>query len=182
MGQASANDVRRGMLVELEGRACSVTHWNIWKNDRRCKIQMRFKDVLSGRTSEATVQAADRFTILESQFMELEYGYRDGPEEVFYSASGEEFRCSADAVDEVVQWGLPAYRGMLVDGRLLTVALPANLVVTVAETDPSIRGAGTGLKDAVLENGIRVKVGLLVSPGDRVRLDPDTLEYKERLA
>ena len=32
-----------------------------------------------------------------------------------------------------------------------------------------------------LENGIKVRVNLLVAPGDRVRVDPETLEFKERV-
>lgn len=182
MGQASAGDLRKGMLVEIEGRACTVTHWNIWKNDRRSRIQMRFRDLLSGRASEATVQPDERFTILESEVIDLDWSYRDGPEEVFYDAGGEEWRCPADGVADVLKWNVGSYRGQLVDGRLVTVMLPTTLVAVVAETEPGIRGAGSGLKDAVLENGIRVKVGLLVNPGDRVRLDPETLEYKERIA
>ena len=38
----------------------------------------------------------------------------------------------------------------------------------------------SGLKDAVLENGIKIKVGMAINPGDRVRIDSETMEYKER--
>ena len=181
MSQVSAGDLRKGMLVDLQGKLATVEKWNIWKSDRRSKIQMKFKEVLTGRTSEATAQADDRFTVLESEVIDLEHSYRDGPEEVFYTKTGDEMRCGAAAVEDVVKWKSELYRGLLVDGTLVTVTLPQSVVVEVAETEPPIKGAGSGLKDAVLTNGIKVKVGQIVNVGDRVRLDSETLEFKERV-
>ena len=181
MSQFMAGDLRKGMLVELDGKPCTIVHWNIWKSDRRSRIQMKFKDVLTGRTSEVTAQPDDRYTTLESETIDLEHSYRDGPEEVFYSKSGEEYRCPADPVEDVLRWKSDNYRGLLVDGYLLTVNLPPSVIATVAETEPGVRGAGSGLKEAVLENGIKVKVGLVINVGDRVRIDTETLEYKERV-
>ncbi len=180
MSQLSALDLRKGTLVEVDGRVCTVVHWNIWKSDRRSRVQLRFKDILTGRTSEATAQPDDRFVTLQSEMIDLEHSYRDGPEEVFYTTTGEEYRCPAPAVEDVVRWNAGTYRGLLVDGALMTVTLPQTVVATVAETEPPVRGVGSGLKDAVLDNGIKVKVGSNVSIGDKVRIDPETLEYKER--
>lgn len=182
MSQLNAIDVRKGMLVELQGKPCSVIHWNIWKSDRRSRIQMRFKEILTGRVSEVTAQPDDRYVILESEMIDLEHSYRDGPEEVFYTKTGEEYRCSAVAVDDVVKWKSDLYRGLLVDGHLVTVNLPATVTAVVAETEPSIKGASQGMKDATLENGIKLKVGMMVNPGDKVRIDSDTLEYKDRVS
>ena len=82
----------------------------------------------------------------------------------------------------VVKWKSDVYRGLLVDGALLTVNLPQSVVAVVAETEPSIKGAGNGTKDATLENGIKLKVGMMVNVGDKVRIDTETMEYKERVS
>jgi hypothetical protein len=37
------------------------------------------------------------------------------------------------------------------------------------------------MKDALLDNGVKIRVSQLVEIGDRVRLDPETLEFKERV-
>ena len=57
---------------------------------------------------------------------------------------------------------------------------PLDLAV-VAETGPVIKGVTSGSKDAVLTNGTKIKVGQLVQVGDRVRIDADTLEFRERV-
>ena len=182
MSQTNSGDLRKGMLVEVDGKPCTLVHWNIWKSDRRSRIQMKFKDVLTGRTSEVTAQPDDKYQVLESEVIDLEHSYRDGPEEVFYTKSGEEYRCPAAGIEDVVRWQSASYRGLLVDGHLLTVTLPMSVVAEVAECEPPLKGAGSGTKDAVLTNGIKVKVGSNVAVGDKVRLDSETLEYKERVA
>ncbi len=182
MSQLTALDVRKGMLVDLGGKICAVIHWNIWKSDRRSRIQMKFKEILTGRTSELTAQPDDKFTILESETIDLEHSYRDGPEEVFYTKTGDEWRCPSAGIEDVVKWKSENYRGLLVDGVLVTVTLPQTVIGTVAETEPPIRGAGSGTKDAILDNGIQVKVGSNVSVGDRVRFDSESMEYKDRIA
>ena len=180
MAQTAAGDLRKGILVEIQGKPCNVVHWNIWKSDRRSRIQMKFKEILTGRTSEVTAQPDDKYTVLDSEVIELEHSYQDGPEEVFYTKAGDEWRCATVACEDAVKWQSETYRGLLVDGVLLTVTLPQSVIATIAETEPSIKGASTGLKEALLTNGIRLKVGMMINVGDRVRIDPETMEYKER--
>lgn len=181
MAQLNASDLRKGLLVDLQGKICSITYWNIWKSDRRSRIQMRFKEILTGRTSEVTAQPDERYTILESEVIDLEHSYKDGPEEVFYTKTGEEWRCPAAGVEDAMKWKAETYRGLLVDGVLVTVNLPQSVIAEVVETAPSVKGSPNGLKDAVLDNGITVKVSMAINNGDRVRIDTETLEYKERV-
>jgi hypothetical protein len=44
-----------------------------------------------------------------------------------------------------------------------------------------MKGVSSGLKDATLDNGLKVKVGTMVNPGDKVALDSDTMEFRERI-
>ena len=182
MAEVTAIDVRKGMLLAVGDRMCRVVSWNIWKSDRRSRIQMKFKELLTGRTSEVTAQPADRYAVLEAELIELEHSYQDGPEEVFYTKTGEEWRSPAAGLEEVLRWNSPTYRGQLVDGRLVAIMLPATIVGTVAECEPHMKGQSSGLKDATLDNGIKVRVGTNVNPGDKVEIDSDTMEFKDRVS
>ena len=181
MGQLAAIDVRKGMLLAVGDRMCKVTSWNIWKSDRRSRIQMKFRELLTGRTSEVTAQPADRYDVLEAETLELEHSYQDGPEEVFYTKTGEEWRVSAAGVEDVLKWKCEVYRGLLIDGRLVAVMLPLTVKATISETEPSMKGQSAGMKDAVLDNGIQIKVATSCNPGDEVLIDSETMEFKERL-
>jgi elongation factor P len=181
MAQSAAIDVRKGMLLAVGDRMCRVVHWNIWKSDRRSRIQMKFKELLTGRTSEVTAQPDDRYDVLEAEVIDLSHSYRDGTEEVFYTESGEEWRSPAAGLEDVLRWNSPTYRGLLVDGRLVTVMLPPTIVATVVECEPHIKGQSSGLKDATLDNGTQIKVATMVNPGDRVEIDTETMEFKSRV-
>jgi len=181
MSQLKAIDVRKGMLLQVGDRMCKVVHWNIWKSDRRSRIQMNFKEILTGRMSEVTAQPDDRYDVLEAEVIELEHSYRDGGEEVFYTKAGDEWRTPAAGVEDVLKWKCDHYRGLLIDGALVAVNLPTTVTATVEQTEPAIKGQSSGLKDAVLDNGVQLKVSTSVNPGDRVRIDSETMEFKERV-
>ena len=180
--QLAALDLRKGMLVGHQGRMCTVVHWNILRNDRRLFVQMKLKDLETGRVSELKEHGDSKYEVLDSEITELSHSYRDGEQEVFFKEDGEEVRCPAAACEEALQWEAESYKGFFVNGQLVTISPPQNVVAKVKETSPAMKGAGSGLKEAVLENGLKVRVGLNVDVGDRVRLDPETLEFKERLA
>lgn len=180
--EMNALDLRRGNLVRYEGRICEVIFWNILKNDRRQFVQMKVKDLKTGRIAELKEHGDTKFEALENQKVEINHSYRDGSDEVFYTPEGEEVRCNKEAAEDALKWPCDLYNGLVVDGVLVSVTPPQTVVIGVKETAPPMRNGGSGLKDAVLENGMKVRVGLLVAVGDKVRIDPETLEFKERIA
>jgi elongation factor P len=179
--QVPALDLRPGMLVSHEGRMCSVAWWNILRNDRRLFVQMRLKDIQSGRVQELKEHGDTKYEVLDKEEIELSHSYRDGSDEVFFTPDGEEVRCSAAAAEDALKWQAEGYIGLFVGGQLVFVQPPKNVVLRVRETSPPIKGAGTGLKEAILENGMKVRVGNLVDVGSRVRIDTETGEFKERV-
>jgi len=178
----AALDLRPGFLLAHEGRMCSVIWWNILRNDRRQFVQMRIKDIESGRMQEMKLSGDTKFEILDKEERELTYSYRDGIDEVFFTEAGEEIRCAAEGIADVIAWGVDTYTGFFVNGKLVTVFPPKFAVVTVAETAPPMKGAGTGLKEATLDNGMTVRVGNIVNVGDRIRVDTETMEFKDRVS
>jgi elongation factor P len=178
--QQDARDLRKGTLVRYESATCTVVYWNILRNDRRAFVQMRLKNLATGRIAEVKDHGDTKYDVLDSETLDLNHSYREGDEEVFYTPEGEEYRCPAEAAADALLWKTDSYRGLLVDGHLVTVSLPSSVIATIAECDPPIKGQPTLQKEAKLENGILIKVPLIVAMGDKVRIDPDTLEFKER--
>lgn len=177
----AALDLRNGDLISYDKRMCSIIKWNILRNDRRQFVQMRIKDIESGRQQDLKESGDAKFEVLDKEERDLNYSYQDGPAQVFFTPEGEEIRCPAVACEEALAWGVEEYRGFFVNGELLTVFPPRFAVCTVTETAPPVKNAGTGLKEAVLENGMTVKVNNIVSIGDRVRVETETMEFKERV-
>lgn len=61
--------------------------------------------------------------------------------------------------------------------------LPMSLVYTISETGPGEKGNSVSnvFKEAVLDNGLVVKVPMFVSVGDKVKVDTRSGEYIERV-
>ena len=179
--QFNALDLRKGYLVSHEGRICTVTDWSIMRNDRRQYVYVTIKDLKTGRIQELKGHGDDKWDVLENEKLELTHSYSDGPEEVFYDSDGNEHRTPSEAAKDAVLWQSDSYVGFLGDGQIVSVSPPASVIVRVKETAPPLKGGNNGLKDALLENGIKVRVSQLVSSGERVRIDPVTLEFRERI-
>ncbi len=179
--QVAALDLRPGFLVSHEGRMATVVWWNILRNDRRAFVQMRIKDLQNGRMTELKEHTDSKWEVLDKEEVDLTHSYRDGPEEVFYKPDGDEVRCAVAAAEDALKWPSDAYKGFFVSGTLVTVTPPRFSVLKITDTAPPMKGGGTGTKEAVLENGMKVKVNLLCATGDKVRIDTETLEFRERI-
>jgi elongation factor P len=68
------------------------------------------------------------------------------------------------------------------EGEVLDLALPPNVVLRVAQTDPGYKGdtASGAAKPAIMETGLRVMVPLFIGEGDQLRVDTRTGSYIER--
>ena len=180
--QVAALDLRPGMLITYENRMNTVMWWNILRNDRRQFVQMKIKDLQTGRVTELKEHGDTKYEVLDKEESDINHSYRDGQEEVFYKESGDEVRCPIAAAEEALQWQAETYRGFFVNDQLVAVFPPKHAVLEITDTAPPIRGQGSGTKEAVLQNGMKVKVGLLCDVGDKVRIDTETMEFKERIA
>jgi len=69
-----------------------------------------------------------------------------------------------------------------VEGKPISLELPKILEYKVNQTGGSARGntVGASYKDAVLENGLTVKVPLFIKTGEVIRVDTRSGEYVER--
>jgi len=178
--QAPALDIRKGHLVDYQGRMCTVTDWSIMRNDHQQYVFVTLKDLMSGKVTELKEHGDTKFEVLDKENVELTHSYNDGIEEVFYDKDGVEFRCPAPAAKDALMWECEAFVGLLVNGKLVAINTPQTVIGTIAECPPPMKGANASWKDATLTNGVRIKVSNLVNTGDRVKINSDTMEFRER--
>ena len=72
---------------------------------------------------------------------------------------------------------------VLHDGRPLSLELPQTVELTVAEADPSVKGATAAAqrKSATLETGLRLEVPPYIAAGDLIVVDTERSEYVTRV-
>jgi elongation factor P len=70
------------------------------------------------------------------------------------------------------------YKALFLDGRLIDVTVPDQIVLQVVETGPAQRGSSDSTwKPAKLETGLEIMVPLFIETGERVRVDTQARKY-----
>ena len=74
-------------------------------------------------------------------------------------------------------------KGLILEGKVLTVELPMFIQGEITETDPGLKGDSSkaGTKPAIIDTGATVLVPLFVQIGDKIKIDTRTGTYVERV-
>jgi elongation factor P len=148
-------------------------------------IRIKMKNLLTGSITEKSFINSARVEEINTFRRAMQYLYRDGKDYVFMDPSNYD---QATLSEDVVADNAPYLKeGITVnilfwDERPLWVELPPKLQFTIAQTDPGVKGNSVSnlYKDAVLDNGMRVRVPLFINEGERVMIDTRDGSYTER--
>jgi len=176
-------DLRRGITIEVDGVLYQVLEFNHLKLGRgSAQVRMKLKDVRGGHTIERTVQAGAKFARARVERQSVQYLYAD--DDLHHFMNTETFDQIAlntaqlgDAINYLTE---NAICDLLThEDQPIGIELTAAVELTVAQTDPGVRGdtAQGGTKPATLETGLIVHVPLFINTGDRVKVDTRSGEY-----
>jgi elongation factor P len=148
-------------------------------------IRVKHKNLLSGVISEDTFNSSEKFEEADLENKNYQYLYDDGDKLNFMDTETyEQVSFLKEPVKDQVVFlkDGDTYQLVLYEGKLVKIELAKTMTFEVEYTEPGHKGdtSGTTLKPAKLENGIEVKVPLFINIGDKVKINTDTLEYKER--
>lgn len=171
----------------LENEPCSIIENEYVKPGKgQAFNRVKLRNLRNGRVVEKTFKSGDSLEGADVIEVEMEYLYNDGEFWHFMATDGsfEQHAASADAVGDTVKWlkEQEVYTIILFNGGVLTVSPPNFVELTVAETDPGVKGdtAQGGNKPATLATGAVVKVPLFINIGDVLRIDTRSGEYVSR--
>ena len=189
MALIGANELKRRMMIKVEGEPFAVVDVTFASPSARgasTMVRTRLRHLLTGAVLEKSFKTGEKFEEPDVSFSGASYMYSDGDgfhfmdEETF-----EQFVLPAEQVGEG--------RGYLTDGLVVQVLkyngeavaleLPQFVELTVAETEPGVKGntaAGRDLKPATLQTGLQVRVPLFIETGERVRVNTQTGEVTGR--
>jgi elongation factor P len=183
----STGDVKKGVIIELDGQLLKVLDWTHIKMARgSAQVRMKLQNVRKGDIVERTFQAGTRWPRARVDSRKVMYLYSDGDAYHFMDSEtydqfairgvmlGDDARFLKDNTEVFVN---------MYDGEVLGVDLPITVDLKVTQTDPGFAGdTATGAKKAAtLETGLVVQVPLFVNEGDTLRIDTRNGEYMTRL-
>jgi len=170
-----------GQMVEV----LDVQHHR--KSQARAVVRVKLRGVETGTIIETAYRPEDKFKDVMVEKRPKTYVYADADMAYFMDdTTFEQVGLPKDKLKAMLPYMTEnmAVEGVYLNDAFFTIQLPANLVMTVTETVPGVRGdtVSNVMKDAKVNTGLGVKVPMFINEGDQIRVDTRTGEYVERVS
>ncbi|MDQ6836187.1 MAG: elongation factor P [Actinomycetota bacterium] len=183
----STNQFRNGNHIDVEGTVFKILEFQHVKPGKGgAFVRTKLRRARDGAVIDRTFRAGEKFRPVRTEVRRMQFLYRDGSDAHFMdSESYEQLTIPEGALSDALRWMKDSDEVELlyVDDEPADVQLPSAIDLTVAQTEPGVRGdtaSGGGTKPAVLETGARIQVPLFVNIGDAVRVDTRSGAYVSR--
>lgn len=187
MASYSTSEFKSGLKIMLDNDPCSIIENEFVKPGKgQAFSRVKIRNLKTGRVVEKTFKSGDTVPAADVVDMELQYLYCDGEFWHFMEPTTfEQYAVNDTVVADAKKWlkEQDFCTVTLWNGVPLTVAPPNFVNLTIADTDPGLRGdtSGGGGKPATLETGAVVRVPLFVQIGEVIKVDTRTGEYVNRV-
>jgi elongation factor P len=183
----STNDLKNGMTLELDGTLFNIVEFQHVKPGKGgAFVRTKLRNVRTGAVVERTFNAGVKVGLARVERKDMQYLYRDGDDAVFMDLETyEQLPVPMETVGDAANYLTDGANATVAthEGTPISVDLPASVALSVASTDPGVKGdrVSGALKPATLETGLVVQVPLFVEDGDRLKVDTRSGEYIERV-
>jgi elongation factor P len=184
---ATTNDLKNGMVLNLDGQLWSVVWFQHHKPGKGgAVVRTKLKSVLSGKVVDRTFNADLKVDIAQVDKRDMQYLFHDGSGFVFMDSNTYDQLTVADSVvGDAKHYLLDNGEAMVAvnDGQPLYIELPASVELTVEYTEPGLQGdrSSGGTKPARLETGKEIQVPLFITSGEKVKVDTRDGSYLGRV-
>ena len=174
---ATTNDLKNGLVLNLDGQLWSVTAFQHVKPGKGgAFVRTTLKNVMTGKVVDKTFNAGTKVETATVDRRNMTYLYRDGQDFVFMDGDTfEQLNIPASAVGGNADYLLENQVAQisLHDDVPLFIELPTSVELVISHTDPGLQGDRStgGTKPATLETGAVVQVPLFASTGEKVEVD-----------
>ena len=183
----STNDLKNGMVLDLDGQLWSVIWFQHHKPGKgNTVVRTKLKHILSGKVVDRTFNSDVKVDTAQVDRREMQYLYHDGEAYVFMdTASYDQLTLSEDVVGDAKNYLLENQNATVAlhDGNPLYIDLPTSVELEVTYTEPGLQGDRStgGTKPATLETGKVIQVPLFITTGERVKVDTRDGSYLGRV-
>lgn len=180
-------ELRAGTIYEENGNLLQVLSYEHIKMGRgSANIKVKVKNLRTGSTVDKSFINTARVQDVQVFKRDLQYLYKDG--ENAYFMNPQTFDQVAVNLNTIIGNDFyylkegESYNLSFLGDEALSLNLPPKMVFVVTETADGAKGnsATNVFKEAILENGLTVKVPQFIKVGEKVRIDTRTGAYTEK--
>ncbi len=185
---ASTSDIRNGLCIKYNHDIFKVIEFlHVKPGKGPAFVRTKLKSVTNGKVIDNTFSAGHKLEDVRVETHKFQYLYNDGD---FYHFMNQEDYTQIQLVEAALDKPELMKEGEVVtviinaeDNAPLSVDLPASVILEVTATEPGVKGntATNATKPATVETGATVNVPLFINEGDKIKVDTEKGNYKERV-
>jgi len=186
MATFSTNQFKSGLKILLDGDPYAIVDNEFVKPGKgQAFNRVKVRNLKTGKVIDRTFKSGESVTAADVVDSDMQYLYEDGEFWYFMDpASFEQHAAPQPAVGDAGKWlkAQDICNVTLYNGSPLAVDPPAQVQLTITETDPGVRGdtSSGGTKPATLETGAVVLVPLFMEEGETIKVDTRNGTYVSR--
>lgn len=180
------NDIKNGMTVIVDGNVCQIIEFlHVKPGKGPAFVRTKLKNLRTGATVEHTFNTNIKLEKANIQKMSMQFLYENSGSYNFMNMETyEQIELSKDQLGEDAKYlkeGINADISFY-EGEVLGIILPEKISYVVTSTEPAVKGntATNATKDAVLENGLTVKVPLFINQDETIVVSTKDGKYDSR--
>lgn len=182
----SVNDFKTGLTIEFDGDIWRVVDFQHVKPGKGAAfVRSKLKNLRTGGVQEKTFRAGEKVAKAQIDNRKMQYLYDDGTNHVFMDVNSyDQIEIPHQQIEAEMHYVLEntEVNVIMYGSEILGVDLPNTVTLTVAETEPNIKGdtSSGGGKPAVLETGLTVNVPFFINQGDKLVINTTDGSYVSR--
>jgi elongation factor P len=184
-----ANELKKGAVFQLEGRNIVVRQMQVQAPSSRSGstlYKVRGQDVASGQKFEKNFKGDEVLTAVDIARRPVQFLYRDADGCTFMDSEDyEQYTLGEQSIEDDLPFlseGIEGVTALVSDGVLLGIELPATVVREIVDTAPGMKAASSSArtKPATLATGLVIQVPEYLTPGEKIKINPETREVMSR--
>ena len=185
---ATTSDIRKGLCIKFNHDIYKIIEFlHVKPGKGPAFVRTKLKSVTTGKVLDNTFSAGHKIEDVRVETHKFQYLYSEGT--MYHFMNTEDYNqiqlpeSALDRPDLIKEGEVVTVIINSEDQMLLSVEMPAHVVLTVTETEPGLKGntATNATKPATLETGARVNVPLFINEGDKIKIDTEKGQYQERI-
>ncbi len=181
-----AGSIRIGWVIEYKNKPWTVTKTNFVKPGKGgAFMQVEMKSVEEGTKTNERFRTEDMVEKMMVETKDCQFLFEDSNGLNFMeNETFEQFSMPSDILGDSRPFltdGMQV-KASVIDGKPISIELPLQVICTVTETEPVIKGqtVSSSYKPAILDNGVRTTVPPFVGTGDKIVVATADASYVER--
>ena len=180
------NDIKNGITFLFEGNIYTVIEFQHVKPGKGAAfVKAKIRNLRTGSIVEKTFNTSIKLEKAMITKQNMQYLYNTG--DIYYfmnMETYEQIELTKDQIGDDANYLIENLSVTITfyEGEVLGMQLPEKITYTVTHTEPAVKGNTTNnaLKEAIMENGLMVKVPLFIEQGEQIVVSTKDGKYDSR--